>query len=78
MPWLCTFENCGTGLHINSSVSSSRNAYFGENTFRGNETAVLLENMPSDDDLYFVYCVFEDNGTDMDSRVDNRILYDME
>ena len=77
MPGGCIFENCRIGLHMNSSSSESRNGWFGENTFRGNGTAVLLENMPSNDDLYFVYCVFEDNGTDMDSRVDNRILYEM-
>ena len=77
MPEGCTFENCGIGLHINSTSSTSKNSWFGENTFRNNKTAVLLEQMPSQDDLYFVQCVFEGNETDIDSRVTNRILYEM-
>ena len=78
MPSGCVFENCRIGLHMDSSFSESRNGWFGDNVVRGNGTAVLLERMPSGDDLYFVRCVFEDNGTDMDSRVENRILYEME
>lgn len=69
----CTLENCRTGLIIDCPNSTSHNALYQGNTFRGNKTAVLLEKLPGEDVLYFIDCIFEDNGTDIDNRTGNEI-----
>ena len=71
----CFFQNCGTGLYFNSGSATSRSALFENNSFVGNETAVLLERVPGDDVLYFVGCIFEGNQTDIDNRTGNGIRY---
>lgn len=68
-----TFTDCGTGLYMNSSSATSRSALYQGNIFKGNETAILLERVPGDDILYFVDCIFENNGTDIDNRAGNEI-----
>ena len=65
----CTFENNGIGLHYNSTdpeVSAS-DTHFTGNIFTDNDTAVLLENVPSDITMNFGECVFTGNGTDIDN-----------
>ena len=69
----CTLENCRTGLCVNCANGTAHNALYQGNTFRGNETAVLLEKLPGEDVLYFIDCIFEDNGTDIDNRTGNEI-----
>ncbi len=74
----CTFENCGTGWRFNSSSSTMQTAYYSSLIFQGNETGILLEKVPAADDLFFIDCVFEDNGQDIKNLAGNRISYTLE
>ena len=64
----CTFENNGIGLHWNSTDVTATDSHYTGNIFRGNDTAVLLEQVPTDTVLNFGQCVFEHNETDLDNR----------
>ena len=63
----CTFENNGIGLHWNSTDATATDSHYTGNIFRGNDTAVLLEQVPTDTVLNFGQCVFEHNETDLDN-----------
>ena len=74
MPWHCVFENCETGLHINTENCSIQNQDLTENEYYNNGTAILIEQVPYDDPLYLSYCVFEGNEADIDNRTDVEII----
>ncbi len=69
----CVFENCGTGLHMNITDVSPSDSHFTGNTFTGCGTAVLLENVPSEVEMDFSQCVFENNDADIDNRCDQSL-----
>ena len=71
----CRFENCGTGVCLDSSNSILRAAFIHESIFTGNKTAVLLERLPFDDTFYLISCTFTDNETDVENRAGNKIEY---
>ena len=64
----CIFEGNETGLYINSTSSNSSDTRFTGNTFHHNQTAVVLESIPTRAEMNFDDCVFEDNGIDIDNR----------
>ncbi|MDO4265718.1 MAG: zinc-ribbon domain-containing protein [Eubacteriales bacterium] len=69
----CVFENNITGLHFNAVDGSPSDERFTENEFTNNETAVLLENVPTDVRLDFSDSVFTHNLTDIDNRCEQPI-----
>ena len=71
----CRFENCGTGVLIDSSSSILRAAFIHESVFISNKIAVLLEHLPFDDVFYFISCTFTDNETDVENHAGNKIEY---
>ena len=73
MPSGCTFRNCRVGFYFSSMDSLTKRPLFDGNIFTGNQTAVLLENVPGDDILMFDGCVFEGNGTDIDNRTGHEL-----
>ena len=73
-PIECTFTGNEVGFHSNSTDGGVTRSLFDNNVFIGNGTAVLLENVPADDTLYFDGSVFSGNGTD----IDNRCGYDID
>ena len=64
----CRFAENGTGFHFNSNGTYVTHTMFNDNTFVENETAVLLEAVPSDETLNFQGSRFTGNGTDIDNR----------
>ncbi len=64
----CRFADNGTGFHFNSSGIYVTHTMFNDNIFLDNDTAVLLEAVPSDEPLNFQGCRFTGNGTDIDNR----------
>ena len=64
----CVFEKNGTGLYYNSTGDSHSDTRFTGNQFRENDTAVLLENVPTIAEMNFDGCIFEGNGVDIDNR----------
>ena len=74
----CDFENCGVGLHMNSTTSTMVYAVYDSLSFKNNGTGVFLEKVPGDDVLYFTDCVFADNGTDIENAAGNEIRYSLE
>ncbi|MBQ9563503.1 MAG: hypothetical protein IJU99_08640 [Lachnospiraceae bacterium] len=68
------FRGCGTGLRIDSSSADAKSALFQGNSFVENETGVQLVRMPGQETLYFIDCIFEGNGTDIDNQAGNQIL----
>lgn len=64
----CLFEGNQIGLHYNISGGGSSDTRFTGNTFTGNATAVLLEQVATDIRMDFGDCLFEGNGTDIDNR----------
>lgn len=69
----CVFENNGIGLHFNSNSTGYTAPMIPDNTFAGNETAVLLETVPMPEVLRFVGCTFRQNGMDVDNRAGHRV-----
>lgn len=63
-----TFENNTVGLHFNASGGSVMDDLYSDNVFRGNETAILLESVPTDIMLKFTGTRFTGNGVDIDNR----------
>lgn len=76
MPTSCTFRDCRVGFLFNSTMSTSKRPYFDENVFVNCKTAILFQNVPGDDDLWFYGGSFEGNGTDIDNRTQHLIEYD--
>lgn len=74
----CVFSNCGIGLHFNSTTATMKNAYYWGLEFTGNDTGVYLENVPGQDQLYFIECSFEGNGTDIRNDAGNEILFSLD
>lgn len=64
----CVFEKNQTGLYYNAVDGSPSDSRFTGNAFTDNETAVLLENVPTGVRMNFGECVFTGNGTDIDNR----------
>lgn len=69
----CVFEHNGIGLHYNSTDTTPSDTHFTDNTFTGNTTAVLLEQVPSDVKMNFGGCVFSGNETDIDNRCEQAL-----
>ena len=61
-------EDLWSAHPCNSSGSYVTHSLFNDNTFVENDTAVLLEEVPSDEPLNFQGCRFTDNGVDIDNR----------
>ena len=66
----CTFEQNNVGLYFNSEGGSPTDTRYTGNHFSGNQTAVLLEQVPSDLKLDFSDSEFSRNETDIDNRCD--------
>lgn len=64
----CTFTDNAIGFHFNSTGSSASHSMYNDNLFRNNDTAVLLENVPTDLPLNFANSVFSGNSMDIDNR----------
>ena len=64
----CTFEDNGVGLHFNTDYVNMTDPNYQNDTFIGNGTAFLIENLPGKEILNFQYTRFIDNGTDIDNR----------
>ena len=67
----CTIEDNEIGFHFNSTGNSANHSMYNDNLFRGNGTAVLLENVPTELALNFENSVFIENGTDIDNQCDH-------
>lgn len=64
----CRFVDNTTGFHFNSTGQYVTHTMFNDNVFLRNGTAVLLENVPSDETMNFQGSRFTGNGTDIDNR----------
>ena len=64
----CSFTDNVTGLHFNCADALPADTSFLNNQFTENQTAVLLEAVPSDISLNFAGSVFTGNRTDIDNR----------
>ena len=67
------FESNRTGFHFNSTGGIVTHTQFTGNEFINNETAVLLESVPTDVTMTFAGCSFAGNTTDIDNRCDQDI-----
>ena len=74
----CLFTDCRIGFRLDSSSAKSKSPAMYMDEFRGNQTAILLEKIPSDDTIYLIDCVLEDNETDIDNRTANQVKLGME
>lgn len=72
----CTFTDNGVGLHINNAESNISDSRFEGNTFQGNQTAVLLEQVGVETPLKFPGTLFSGNGTDIDNRYGQELELD--
>ena len=64
----CVFEDNTVGFHFNSTGKNANDHMYSGNLLLRNGTAVLLENVPGDQALYFEGTRFSRNGTDIDNR----------
>lgn len=64
----CRFEGNGIGFHFNSGGVSVSHTQYNGNSFIDNQTAVLLERVPTDTLLDFGQCIFSGNETDIDNQ----------
>ena len=64
----CVFEDNGVGFHFNSTDGSISDSRYDNNIFRNNDTALLLENVPTDVALSFNGSRFSGNGVDIDNQ----------
>ena len=69
----CTIRDCDVGFHFNSIGQSCNHTLYTDNLFENNGTAVLLEEVPTDEVMEFSGSVFRGNGTDIDNRCDQPI-----
>ena len=66
--WDCTFEQNEVGLYFNSESGMPADTRYIGNHFSDNQTAVLLEQVPTDLKLDFEGSEFSSNETDIDNR----------
>ena len=64
----CVFEDNGVGFHFNSTDGSISDSRYDNNIFRNNDTALLLENVPTDVALSFNGSRFSGNGVYIDNQ----------
>lgn len=64
----CRFVENGVGFHFNSDGGYVSHTMFNDNVFLYNDTAVLLERVPSQETLNFQGSRFTGNRTDIDNR----------
>ena len=64
----CVLEDNSIGFHFNSTSNNPNDHMYSGNLFQNNDTALLLENVPSSQALYFEGTRFSGNGTDIDNR----------
>ena len=64
----CRFEDNEIGFHFNSEGIYVSHSMFNDNLFLHNDTAVLLERVPTDVTMNFQGSRFTGNGTDIDNR----------
>lgn len=69
----CIFENNTTGLYYNVIGGIHDDTRFTGNTFRNNQTAVILEHVATDIRMDFGDCLFEGNQTDIDNRCNQSV-----
>ena len=67
----CDLRNNTIGFHFNSTGQSANHYLFNDNVFADNTTAMLLENVPTDQAIELDGCRFTGNGTDIDNRCDH-------
>ena len=67
------FENNGVGFHVNAEYGNPSDSRFLDDVFRGNGTAVLLEQVPNQVPLKFSGSQFEGNGQDIDNRCGQKL-----
>lgn len=61
----CTFQKNGIGFQFDSTGEYANHSMFNDNLFEGNDTAVQLDNVPTDVALDFQGSAFRDNGQDI-------------
>ena len=61
----CTFRENGIGFRFDSTGEYANHSLYNDNLFEDNDTAVRLDNVPTDAALNFVGSVFRDNGQDI-------------
>lgn len=66
----CTFRDNGIGFHFDSDGEYANHSMFNDNLFEGNDTAVQLDNVPTDVALNFQGSAFRDNGQDIVNACD--------
>lgn len=64
----CVFEDNTVGFHFNASSATPTTCRYSGNLFQNNGTAVLLEQVSSDEALSFEGTRFSRNGADIDNR----------
>lgn len=64
----CRFQGNGVGFHFNSDGAYVTHTMYNDNIFLDNDTAVLLERVPSQETLNFQGSRFTGNNTDIDNR----------
>lgn len=64
----CQFQDNHIGFHFNSTGGYVSHSMFNDNRFVHNNTAVLLENVPTDIAMNFQGSRFTGNGVDIDNR----------
>lgn len=64
----CRFQGNGVGFHFNSDGGYVTHTMYNDNVFLDNDTAVLLERVPSQETLNFQGSRFTGNKTDIDNR----------
>lgn len=69
----CVFEYNTVGFHFNSTSDNPNDHMYSGNLFQNNETAVLLESIPSDQALYFDGTRFSRNSVDIDNRCGHEV-----
>lgn len=67
----CDLRDNTIGFHFNSTGQSANDYLFNDNVFADNITAMLLENVPTDQVIELHGCRFTGNGTDIDNRCDH-------
>ncbi len=72
----CHVYDCGIGFHFNSDGDSANDSRYNDNLFENNETAVLLENVPTNLELQFPGTVFRNNGTDINNLSGHNLILD--
>lgn len=66
----CTFRENGIGFRFDSTGEYANHSMFNDNLFEGNDTAVQLDNVPTDVVLNFQGSAFRDNEQDIVNACD--------